>query len=133
MYAEWRECIPSLEQQSDSTKNALEPMYPFVHGIGDKPKLLNVSVNLRGNPHTLGDEVPRRFLAVLSPDDQQPFTKGSGGLEFANDIFNSPIAARGFVNPVLKWHFGNGIFGPPDNFGVAGEKPSKPNLPHHLS
>jgi cytochrome c553 len=133
LHAEWREYITSLEQQIDALKKALEPMYPFVHGIGDKPKLVNISVNLRGNPHTLGDEVPRRFLAVLSPDDQQPFTKGSGRLELANDIVNSPIAARVFVNRVWKWHFGSGIVGTPDNFGVAGERPSNPDLLEYLA
>jgi mono/diheme cytochrome c family protein len=131
--AEWREYLTSLEQQIDALKKSLEPVYPFVHGISDKPKMVNISVNLRGNPHTLGDEVPRRFLAVLSPDDAQPFAKGSGRLELADDIVNSPIAARVFVNRVWKWHFGSGIVATPDNFGVAGERPSNPELLEYLA
>lgn len=131
--AEWREYIASLEHQIDELKKALDPRYPFVHGISDKPKPVNIAVNLRGNPHTLGDEVPRRFLAVLSPVDAQPFTKGSGRLELANDIVGSPLAVRVFVNRIWKWHFGSGIVGTPDNFGVAGERPSNPELLEYVA
>ncbi len=115
--ADWRDYITDLEHQIEALKKSLDPQYPFVHGLSDKPKPVNIAVNLRGNPHTLGDEVPRRFLAVLGPEDQQPFTEGSGRLQLANDIVNSPLAMRVFVNRVWKWHFGSGIVGTPDNFG----------------
>lgn len=131
--ADWRDYVTSLEHQIDELKKALDPHYPFVHGIADKPKPVNVALNLRGNPHALGDEVPRRFLAVLSPADAQPFTKGSGRLELADDVVSSPLATRVFVNRVWKWHFGSGIVGTPDNFGVAGERPSNPGLLEYLA
>jgi mono/diheme cytochrome c family protein len=131
--AEWREYITNLEHQIEGLKKSLDPPYPFVHGISDKPKPVNIAVNLRGNPHTLGDEVPRRFLAVLTPPDAQPFTKGSGRLELAEEIVNNPLAVRVFVNRVWKWHFGSGIVGTPDNFGVAGERPSNPELLEYLA
>jgi mono/diheme cytochrome c family protein len=131
--AEWREYIANLEHQIAGLKKSLDPQYPFVHGISDKPKPVNIAVNLRGNPHTLGDEVPRRFLAVLSPPDALPFAKGSGRLELADDIVNNPLAVRVFVNRVWKWHFGSGIVGTPDNFGVAGERPSNPELLEYVA
>jgi mono/diheme cytochrome c family protein len=131
--AEWREYIANLEHQIEALKKSLDPQYPFVHGISDKPKPVNMAVNLRGNPHTLGEEVPRRFLAVLSPADPQAFTKGSGRLELADDIVNNPIAVRVFVNRVWKWHFGSGIVGTPDNFGFAGERPSNPELLEYVA
>src|ERR1700730_12940243 len=131
--SEWREYIANLEHQIETLKESLEPQYPFVHGISDKPKPVNISVNLRGNPHTLGDEVPRRFLAVLSPSDPQPFTEGSGRLHLATNIVNSPTSARVFVNRVWKWHFGTGIVVTPDNFGVAVERPSNPELLEYLA
>jgi len=126
--ADWRDHISSLEHQIEALKKSLEPQYPFVHGLSDKPKLVNIAVNLRGNPHNLGEEVPRRFLAVLSPEPAQPFSDGSGRLQVANDIVESPLATRVFVNRVWKWHFGSGIVGTPDNFGFAGERPSNPEL-----
>jgi mono/diheme cytochrome c family protein len=131
--AEWRAYIDGLQHQIEALKKSLEPQYPFVHGLSDKPKPVNIAVNLRGNPHTLGDEVPRRFLAVLSPEDPQPFTDGSGRLQLAGDIVNSSLAMRVFVNRVWKWHFGSGIVGTPDNFGVAGERPSNPELLEYVA
>ena len=77
--------------------------------------------------------MPRRFLAVLSPEPFQPFSEGSGRLQLANDIVDSPIATRVFVNRVWKWHFGSGIVGTPDNFGFAGERPSNPELLEYLA
>ncbi len=130
---DWQGYLSGLEKEIDETKKALGKQYPFVHGIGDKPAPVNIAVNLRGNPHNLGDEVPRRFLAVLSPPEPQPFTQGSGRLELANDIVGSPLAMRVFVNRVWKWHFGSGIVATPDNFGVAGERPSNPELLDYLA
>ncbi len=131
--ADWRDHISSLEHQIEALKKSLEPQYPFVHGLSDKPKLVNIAVNLRGNPHNLGEEVPRRFLAVLSPEPAQPFSEGSGRLQLANDIVGSPLATRVFVNRVWKWHFGSGIVGTLDNFGFAGERPSNPELLEYLA
>jgi mono/diheme cytochrome c family protein len=130
---EWREYITNLEHQVDALKKSLEPQYPFVHGLSDKPRPVNIALNLRGNPHSLGDEVPRRFLAVLSPEPTPTFSQGSGRLQLANDIIDSPIATRVFVNRVWKWHFGSGIVGTPDNFGFAGERPSNPQLLEYIA
>lgn len=131
--ADWRDYITSLEHQIDALRKSLEPQYPFVHGVSDKAKAVDIAVNLRGNPHNLGEEVPRRFLAVLSPESVQPFSTGSGRSELANDIVASPIASRVFVNRVWKWHFGTGIVATPDNFGFAGDKPSNPELLEYLA
>ena len=131
--AEWRDYITNMEKEIEALKKSLDPQYPFVHGLSDKPKPVNIAVNLRGNPHALGEEVPRRFLQVLSPDPVTPFTDGSGRLQLANDIVESPIATRVFVNRVWKWHFGSGIVGTPDNFGFAGERPSDPELLEYLA
>jgi mono/diheme cytochrome c family protein len=131
--AEWREYITSLEHQVETLKKSLEPHYPFVHGLSDKPTPVNIRVNLRGNPHSLGEEVPRRFLTVLSPEPAPPFSDGSGRLQLANDIVDSAIATRVFVNRVWKWHFGSGIVGTPDNFGFAGERPSNPQLLEYIA
>jgi mono/diheme cytochrome c family protein len=131
--AEWQSYITDMEKELETLKKSLEPRYPFVHGLADKPKPVNISVNLRGNPHSLGEEVPRRFLAVLSPEQSLPFMEGSGRLQLANNIIESPIATRVFVNRVWKWHFGTGIVNTPDNFGFAGERPSNPELLEYLA
>jgi hypothetical protein len=92
-----------------------------------------VQLNIRGNPHSLGPVIQRGFLTVLSPPDKQPYSNGSGRLEFAEDIANHPIAARVIVNRIWKWHFGTGLVNTPDNFGIMGDKPSNPELLEYLA
>ena len=99
----WQEHIEALNKQiEDLEKAAKEVKYPYFHGVADKPKAINVSVNLRGNPHSLGDEVPRHFPTVLSSGDVKPFKQGSGRLELADDVVNSGLAARVFVISCLE-------------------------------
>jgi mono/diheme cytochrome c family protein len=107
--------------------------YPYVHGMADKPAIQDVKLNVRGNPHSLGDTVPRRFLTVLTTPETKPYSNGSGRLEFANDIAASPLAMRVIVNRVWKWHFGSGIVNTPDNFGFVGEEPTNPALLEFLA
>jgi mono/diheme cytochrome c family protein len=131
---EWQEHIAALDKQvEEMEKSAKDEKFPFIHGVADKPKPVNVAVNLRGNPHNLGEEVPRRFLEVLSPGAATAFSQGSGRLELADHIVQSGLGARVFVNRVWKWHFGTGIVNTPDNFGKAGDPPSNPELLEFLA
>jgi cytochrome c553 len=104
------------------------PQFPFVAGVIDLEKPRDIRLHIRGNAYNLGDPVPSRFLEVLSDGDPKPFTKGSGRVELAESIVKSPITARVIVNRVWKWHFGTGIVNTPSNFGMAGERPSHPEL-----
>lgn len=115
-------------------KKSLAPEnYPYVHGMADKPEIKDVKLNVRGNPHSLGDVVPRRFLTVLTTSTTKPYSEGSGRLELANDIASSPLAMRVIVNRVWKWHFGSGIVNTADNFGLVGDEPSDPELLEYLA
>ncbi len=84
----------------------------------------------RGNPQQPGEAVPRRFLAVLSEKNRQPFTQGSGRLELARAIASpdNPLTARVIVNRVWLWHFGEGLVRTPSDFGNQGEPPTHPEL-----
>ncbi len=136
-----RRRLGTAEQQylTDSEKTLAKlrkevpKQYPFVHGLADKPQAINIALNLRGNPHSLGDEIPRAFPAVLGAPDKKPYSQGSGRLELANDIVASPLASRVWVNRVWKWHFGTGIVNTPDNFGKVGDPPSNPELLDYLA
>jgi len=130
--AETAEHVAALRAEIEALKKAQVP-YPFLHGASDTKTMQAMHVNVRGNPHTPGDPVPERFLAVLSPPDPKPFSNGSGRLELADAIVASPIAARVFVNRVWKWHFGSGIVETPDNFGKMGDPPSNPELLDYLA
>jgi hypothetical protein len=82
----------------------------------------------------LGEEVPRRFLAILSNGERVPFTKGSGRLELAEMIASpqNPVTARVIVNRIWQQHFGEGLVRTPSNFGQLGERPSHPELLDYL-
>ncbi len=120
-------------QKEGSAYRKLGQIYPFVHGMSDRPKAVNIALDLRGNPHAHGDPVQRGFLTVLSPPGGKPYTQGSGRLQLADDIVASPLASRVFVNRVWKWHFGTGIVNSADNFGKVGDPPSDPELLDYLA
>ena len=122
-----------LDARLKKLKAEIPEKYPFVHGLADRPKIENINLNLRGNPHSLGDVVPRAFPVVLSQPDAKPYSHGSGRLELADDIVASPLATRVIVNRVWKWHFGTGIVNTPDNFGKVGDPPSDPELLDYLA
>jgi len=87
-------------------------------------------VFLRGNKASLGEAVPRRFLAVLSGPDRRPFSDGSGRLELARAIASreNPLTARVLANRVWLHHFGAGLVRTPSDFGLRSEPPSHPEL-----
>ncbi|MDA0590871.1 MAG: PSD1 and planctomycete cytochrome C domain-containing protein [Planctomycetota bacterium] len=86
----------------------------------------DLPIHIRGSHLTLGDVVPRRFPRVLAGDDQTPLPKdGSGRLELARWLTSDehPLTSRVIANRVWRWHFGNGLVGSPDNFGIIGQEP----------
>ena len=101
----------------------------------DGPNPHNSPVFKRGNPGNRGAEVPRRFLAILSPDSRAPFTNGSGRLELARAIVSreNPLTARVFVNRVWQQHFGAGLVGTAGDFGVRTEAPLHQALLDYLA
>ncbi len=88
--------------------------------------IVNPRVFKRGNPGSPGEEVPRRFLTVLSGGKPEPFKNGSGRLELARAIASkdNPLTARVMVNRVWAGHFGKGLVRTPGDFGTKGEAPT---------
>jgi len=106
----------------------LSPPRPMA--LVDTPQPHNPRVFIRGNPGRPGEAVPRRFLAVLSGGQPEPFKDGSGRLELARAIASkdNPLTARVLVNRVWAYHFGSGLVRTPGDFGVKGEAPTHPEL-----
>lgn len=131
---EGKQLLAELKKKTEERKKAAPPKYPVAHSLTEG-KAANSKVHVRGNVKELGDEVPRRFITVLSPSDPPPFAQGSGRLELAQAITSrdNPLTARVFVNRVWQHHFGRGIVGTPSNFGLLGERPTHPELLDYMA
>ncbi len=108
---------------------------PRAMALADLPVAVRPRVFLRGNPNNLGDEVPRRFLRVLSQGEPAPFATGSGRLELARAIASAdnPLTARVLVNRVWLEHFGSALVRTPSDFGLRCEPPTHPELLDYLA
>lgn len=104
------------------------PLYASI--LVDRPVPSEPRIFRRGNPATKGEEVPRRFLAILSGGRREPFRDGSGRLELARAIASpaNPLTARVWVNRVWLHHFGRPLVATPSDFGLRSDPPSHPEL-----
>jgi mono/diheme cytochrome c family protein/cytochrome c553 len=134
MPADRKKHLAELQKGIDDARKAVGPKYAFAHSVGEGPAT-NLKIHVRGNHKELGDEVPRRFLSVLSGGEAKPFAAGSGRLELARAIASAenPLTARVMVNRIWHQLFGRGIVGTPSNFGLLGERPTHPELLDHLA
>ncbi len=107
----------------------LKERYEVAYGVSEGTPV-NARIQKRGEPNNVGDEVPRRFLAILGGDPLPAETSGSGRLELAHWLTRrtNPLTARVFVNRVWQWHFGQGLVSTTSDFGTRGEPPSHPEL-----
>ncbi len=92
-------------------------------------------VHVRGNPKTLGELVPRRFLTALGGENRASDEHADDRLDLARRLVDpsNPLTARVIVNRVWLHHFGRGLVATPDDFGVMGRAPSHPALLDHLA
>ena len=130
---EWKRHLDSLKAEIEPLKKSGPPKYEYLHGVREAPKPANLRLHVRGDPNNLGEEVPRRFISVLSTGEPEPFHVGSGRLELAEAIAAHQLTARVIVNRVWQYHFGRGIVNSPSNFGQLGDRPSHPELLEYLA
>ncbi len=130
---EWKSYLDALRAQLEALKKSKPPEYAYLHALAESPKPGNLKLHLRGSPYNLGEEVPRRFIAVLIAGEPTPFKNGSGRLELAEGIASHPLTARVIVNRIWQHHFGYGIVRTASNFGRLGEPPTHPELLEYLT
>lgn len=98
--------------------------------IADSP------VYVRGEPDQPGEpRVPRGALQVLPGAPLKIGSTSSGRLELAEWVASkdNPLTARVMVNRVWLQLFGAGLVPTPDDFGLAGRRPTHPELLDHLA
>ncbi len=127
-----KELEQALKQARAAVQRWTKEPLPFeqAYAVIDSGRSEPVAVQLKGNPDTPGEIVPRRFLSVLGGTEVPPSATGSGRAELANWITskNNPLTARVLVNRVWQYHFGRGIVATPNDFGRQGLPPTHPQL-----
>ena len=125
-------------------ENPLWDFAPKTPGDTDPPtamgvtedKIIDVAINIRGNPQKLGEVALRHVPPVVRGPATPAFTPTESGrrelAQWMTDAKN-PLTSRVMANRVWRWHFGQGIVKSTDNFGLLGEKPTHPELLDWLS
>jgi hypothetical protein len=126
------------EQEQIAALRATRPPIRMVMATRERPGVIPVShVLFRGDPESPGEEVAPAELTVLSrgreaavPADDGSRPTSGRRLAYARQLTDGshPLAARAFVNRLWLHHFGRGLVATPGDFGLAGEKPSHPDL-----
>ena len=107
-------------------------------GAVDADQAANVRLNIGGDPHTLGDEVPRGFVQVVFPSEADLPAVGrdeSGRLQLAEWLVrpDNPLTARVMANRVWRHLLGKGLVATVDNFGSSGQRPTNQALLDYLA
>ncbi|MEP6534830.1 MAG: PSD1 and planctomycete cytochrome C domain-containing protein [Bryobacteraceae bacterium] len=126
---ESRRKIEALSAELMTIKKGAPPEPPFACAVAeDQP--VEQHVFLRGNPDSKGEVVAKRFPTILAGEQQEPVRSGSGRMELANWLADpeNPLPARVMANRIWQGHFGEALVRTPNNFGIAGERPSHPEL-----
>jgi hypothetical protein len=128
----------ALIQREDGDLEINHPGAPArANVVADVPSPQNYRVLIHGEIGNTGDEVPRRFLEVLSADPKHrpEWTKGSGRVDLAHAIADpkNPLTARVLVNRIWQQDFGAGFVNTPDDLGNMSSPPVNPELLDWLS
>jgi Protein of unknown function (DUF1553)/Protein of unknown function (DUF1549)/Planctomycete cytochrome C/EF hand len=111
------------------------PPRAFAMGALERDQVADSPLYARGELDQPGEVVPRGLIRVLCAQTPAPIATGSGRRELAEWLASpaNPLTARVIVNRAWLHLFGRGLVPTPDNFGVAGQPPSHPELLDNLA
>ncbi len=110
------------------------PQVEKAYAVSDG-KAADAKIQKKGDPHNLGETVPRGFLQILGGEKVPTTEQGSGRAELAQWLTKekNPLTARVMVNRLWQNHFGRGIVRTGNDFGARGEAPTHPELLDYLA
>ncbi len=119
-------------QEEAMRRESGQPDLPGFMGVAEGPTVPKMPIHIRGSYLTLGREVERAFPVVMRSTSVPAVfpQKQSGRLQLARWLVSGehPLTARVLANRLWRWHFGRGLVGSTENFGVLGDRPSHPQL-----
>lgn len=133
--------LSTLEKQAAELQKRLDERPKYMTVVENSPPK-DIAIHIRGDVHTLGEVVPRGFLAAVSlPIEGQVNSKqstespGPTRKELAEWICSNdnPLTARVYANRIWSWLMGRGIVATPNNFGTTGAAPTHPELLDNLA
>ncbi|WP_231603735.1 PSD1 and planctomycete cytochrome C domain-containing protein [Neorhodopirellula pilleata] len=130
-----RKMLGDLDKAITEVESTHPGAPPRAMTLVDNEKPVTPFVMLRGEANRRGDQVPRQFVSILSPEKREPFVDGSGRRELAEAITSptNSLTTRVLVNRIWSKYFGVGLAGSLDDFGLRSEPPSHPELLDYLA
>jgi hypothetical protein len=135
--AEWEKERSDLTRKQSSIRQRLwhleylRPAPPEALAVKDTTQIGDARIQVRGNPHVLGEAVPRGFIRVVSRGVVPAIPADESGRRQLADWLIGPahhLVARVAVNRFWQKLFGHGVVASVDYFGVRGEAPTHPEL-----
>ena len=115
----------------DKTEERPTAAVPVPAGRGEfEPMDLNL--NIRGNPESLGELVPRRFPLALSAWQADFLNEGSGRLQLA-ERWRTIRWPPGSRSTGSGWLFGQALVRTPRTSARVGDRPALPELLEFLA
>ncbi|MCZ2342476.1 MAG: DUF1553 domain-containing protein [Bacteroidales bacterium] len=123
--------VKALEAKQTQLKKSAPKPPQMVMASRDEDVIADAKIHVRGNPHQLGNTVPRGFLQVATADPMPTIPAGqSGRVQLAEWLGSrsNPLTAKVYVNRVWYHLFGEGLVRTVDEFTRQGERPTHPAL-----
>jgi hypothetical protein len=116
--------------RAELQKLGLPPGVPCAYAVSEGTPA-DAHLQRRGEPDPKGPIIRRGAPRFLTGPYNLAIPAGqSGRLQLADWVASkdNPLTARVMVNRIWQHHFGRGLVGTPNNFGLRGEEPTHPEL-----